>query len=117
VGGTITKSRVEMTTLEKVRQLEQYIAADAATVNPVVDTTISKLIERERASLLDLHARLIQQCKVFEDTYSLSSSEFSARYVRGELGDDMDFIEWASTIEMLANLEKRLALLSVDSAT
>jgi hypothetical protein len=36
-----------MTTLEKVRQLEQYVAADAATVNPVIDVTISKLIARE----------------------------------------------------------------------
>jgi hypothetical protein len=101
-----------MTTLEKVRRLEKYVAASAATVNPVIDTTISKLIERERTSLLDLQARLMQQCKIFEHTYSLSSSEFSARYVRGEMGDDIDFIEWESTIEMLANLERRLSLLS-----
>jgi hypothetical protein len=67
-----------------------------------------------RASLLDLQARLMQQCREFEDTYSLSSSEFTASYERGELGDDINFIEWASTIEMLTNLEKRLALLSAE---
>jgi len=27
------------------------------------------------------------------------------------MGDDMDFIEWAATVDMLSNAETRLALL------
>ena len=27
------------------------------------------------------------------------------------MGDEMDFVEWAATVEMLANVKKRIALL------
>lgn len=32
---------------------------------------------------------------------------------RRDMGDEMDFIEWAATVEMLADAEKRLNLLSL----
>ncbi len=31
------------------------------------------------------------------------------------MGDDMDFIEWASTLEMLANVTKHLDVVETDS--
>lgn len=43
--------------------------------------------------------------------YQLNSQDFYSRYEKGEFGDEIDFIEWASTIEMIANVDKRLALL------
>ena len=52
-----------------------------------------------------------QQISQFEQNYNLLSQEFYSRYNKGEMGDEMDFIEWASTIEMLINVEKRMALL------
>jgi len=36
-----------MTTLEKVRRLEQYIAADSPAIDPVIHMAIDKLMERE----------------------------------------------------------------------
>jgi len=54
---------------------------------------------------------LQQQISQFEQNYNLLSQEFYSRYNKGEMGDEMDFIEWASTIEMLINVEKRMALL------
>jgi len=32
-----------------------------------------------------------------------------------EMGDEMDFVEWAATVEMLTNVEKRLTLLQIGS--
>ncbi|MCH8293873.1 hypothetical protein IH992_22545 [Candidatus Poribacteria bacterium] len=106
-----------ITTLEKVRRLEQYIAADSSTVDPVLDMTIDKLLARELTRMLELKARLTNQTVEFEDDYSLKSADFYRRYENGEMGDKMDFVEWAATVEMLANIKKRLALKEAPTST
>jgi hypothetical protein len=58
-----------------------------------------------------LCARLTQQIAEFEGRYALNSADFYARYKSGETDDTVDLVEWAATVEMLANAEKRLALL------
>jgi hypothetical protein len=58
---------------------------------------------------------LAEQLEEFERTYAMNSSDFYTRYESGEMGDDMDFIEWAATVEMLKNIENRLLLLKLES--
>jgi len=53
---------------------------------------------------------LLNQLMMFEQIYSLPSDEFYTRYELGKNGDEMDFVEWAATVEMLANVEKSLRL-------
>ena len=96
-------------TLEKVKRLEQYLAVDNSTVDPVVDLTIDKLLACEQARIMELKTRLLEQCALFEQSYALSSEDFYKQYEAGQMGDETDYIEWAATIEMLANLDKRLA--------
>ena len=100
-----------MTTLEKVRRLEQYIAVDNSAVDPVLDIAIDKLLAREIERMRELKARLADQLAEFEERYALKSADFYTRYENGEMGDATDFVEWSATVEMLANAEKRLALL------
>jgi hypothetical protein len=45
----------------------------------------------------------------------LKPADFYTRYENGEMGDSMDFVEWSSTIEMLANADKKMALLETES--
>ena len=99
------------TTLKKIQRLEQYLATDSSMVDPVLDSTIDKLLARERSKMLELKLRLEEQRKTFETKYAQSSAAFYANYEKGEMGDEMDYLEWASTIEMLAKLENHLALL------
>ncbi|MEW5766245.1 MAG: hypothetical protein AB1797_01290 [bacterium] len=106
-----------MTTLEKVRRLEQYIAVDNSAVNPVLDMTIDKLLAREIERMSELKARLAKQLSEFEERYALKSADFYRRYENGEMGDAMDFIEWSSTVEMLAATERRLSLLERSSVS
>lgn len=100
--------------LEKVKRLEQYVAADEGAVDQVVEQTLDKLLDREVARLGDIKSRLEKQIQAFEQEYKMPTPEFYARFEEGELGDAMDYIEWSATVEMLQNLEKRLTLLETD---
>ena len=100
-----------MTILEKVKRLEQYIAVDSSEIDPVVEMAIDKLLVREKERIRKIRERLEEQLEEFEQRYSLSSADFYKNYETGEMGDDMDFIEWSATIEMLANTEKQITLL------
>ena len=48
----------------------------------------------------------------FEQKYHLSSTEFYQQFQAGQTGDDMDYVEWASLVQMADNLKKRLRLLT-----
>ncbi|MBI4639198.1 MAG: hypothetical protein HY731_00785 [Candidatus Tectomicrobia bacterium] len=98
-------------TLEKIKRLERYLAIEGSTVDPVLDLAIDKLLAREISRMQELKARLSAQLATFEERYALTSADFYPRYEHSEMGDDMDFIEWAATVDMLGNVEKRLALL------
>lgn len=100
-----------VTAFEKVRRLEQYLAAEKSLTDSVLDTTLDKLLARERTRILELKARLESQCQTFETTYGQTSANFYDRYQNGELGDEMDYVEWSATIDMLNNLDQKLALL------
>ena len=103
------------TTLKKVQVLENYLAADNSAIDSVLELAIDKLLHREIHRVEQLKERLSAQIKKFEQKYGLSASDFYARFSSGEMGDEMDFIEWAATIEMLTNTSKRLTLLSASS--
>jgi len=99
-------------TLEKVRRLEQYVELVNGQVDQVLESTIDKMLERERQRLLLQQARLESQIADFEARYGWTSDEFYPRFERGELGDNLDFIEWSATIEMARNLRRTIELLS-----
>jgi hypothetical protein len=101
-------------TLEKIRKLEQYVATGGPGQDHVLDLALEKLLSREVDRLSEVCERLQSQVQEFEQVYDLSSVEFSEQFAQGELGDDMDFIEWDATLEMIANLEHRLAMLKVE---
>jgi septation ring formation regulator EzrA len=101
-------------TLEKIRKLEHYIATGGPSQDRVLDMALEKLLSREMDRLSETRERLQTQISEFEQTYHLHSTEFSKQFAQGELGDDIDFIEWASTLEMIANLDHRLSMLKVE---
>ena len=97
--------------LEKVQRLEQYVQLTDGQVDWVLESTIDKVLDRERQRLLGQQARLKSQIADFEVQYGWTSEEFYPRFERGELGDDMDFVEWSATIEMVKNLQRIIELL------
>jgi hypothetical protein len=97
-----------ISTLEKVRQLEKYLTINNSAIDPLLETTINKLLFREFDRMIELKTRLTNELSRFENQYNLQSDDFYQRYEAGKLGDDVDFIEWAATIEMLSNIQRRL---------
>jgi hypothetical protein len=82
---------------EVVRSVDKFLAYEAA---------------QTRTLLEQLQADLV----VFEQQYQLSSAEFYQQYQTGKTDDNLDFVEWASLIQMAENARKKLALLTEDKA-
>jgi len=101
-----------LTTLEKIKRFEEYLTVEQTVSDQFLDQALIKLAYHERSRLLTLKARLERQAQEFEQRYALASAEFYPRYEKGAMGDLVDFMEWAATIEMLNRLTYRLTLLS-----
>jgi hypothetical protein len=66
----------------------------------VLPTSASKELPIQK---LDIEA-LQQQLQTFEKRYSLKTAEFYTRFLRGEMGDERDFIVWAGLQELLQRM-------------
>ena len=99
-------------TLDKLRTLEQLYRQGYST--EVIDRTVDKLlameVEQAYKELKDLKARLSR----YEQQYSTTSSEFYRRFRAGELGDEMDFVEWSVFYEMYQAILQRLEVLEAN---
>jgi hypothetical protein len=77
----------------------------------VMDRTLDKLLtyeaEQSQAQLDELTTELSE----IEHKYGMTSDEFYRRFQAGQTDDRMDFVEWASLVQMAANVRQRLSLL------
>jgi hypothetical protein len=54
---------------------------------------------------------LEKDLKAFEEQYQLSSEQFYQQFKIGQLGDDIDFVEWSAFYQMWCSCKERLTLL------
>jgi hypothetical protein len=53
-----------------------------------------------------------ESMKYFEKKYGMKTEEFYKKFIRGELGDDMDFFEWKASSEIYNELKnEKIALI------
>ena len=102
--------KTNVSTAERLHALAELYQQGHA--SDLMDRTLGKLLRHEaeqcRAQLRQLQIDLTE----FEQKYHLSSTEFYRQFQAGHTGDDMDYVEWASLIQMAENLKKRLRLLT-----
>ena len=96
-------------TLTKVKHLEKFIQKYGEDV--VISQTINKMLEYKIREYDEEINRLNKELKKFERKYKKESSVFFDEFNKGRLGDDMDFIEWASLYQMRSRLIEKKAVL------
>ncbi|MCF8371034.1 MAG: hypothetical protein K9H64_05380 [Bacteroidales bacterium] len=96
---------ITQTTLSKIKRLEKFIAHQDKE-DQVIDITINKILHREINKLQDQIAGFDHLLAHFNEKYDLDSKTFEQQFDSGELGDEIDFIEWSSTIEMKRKTEE-----------
>ncbi len=96
-------------TANRLERLAQLVRKQQ--VSDVMARTLEKLFEMEREESLRLMQQIQADLTEFEEQYGMSSEEFYRQWQAGETDDRMDFVEWASLIQMRENAKERLALL------
>ena len=77
-------------------------------VSTLMERTLDKLLTHEveicQSQLSQLQVALVE----FEQQYDCSSDEFYHRFQTGQTDDRMDYVEWASLVQMRDNLRQRV---------
>ena len=96
-------------TAERLRALAALY--EQGQVSDLMERTLAKLLRHE-ADACQIQLRQLQaDLREFEQKYQRSSTEFYQQFQAGQTGDAMDYVEWASLVQMADNLTKRLRLL------
>jgi hypothetical protein len=62
----------------------------------------------ENASPLDDLIQLTRDLVLLEQQYGMNSAQFYERFQRGELGDDLDYFDWAAKFEMYCQAKEEM---------
>jgi len=62
---------------------------------------------RGRAPIDDL-VQLVRDLTLLEQKFDMDSTEFYKRYQRGEMGDEMEFMRWATRFEIFEEMKRDL---------
>ena len=84
-----------MSTAQKLEVLKEVYEEE-----PALDRVLDKLLEGILAEYQRRRQHYEQALKMFEERYQMPSDVFYERFEAGELGDAMDFFEWAGLFEL-----------------
>jgi hypothetical protein len=93
--------------LQKLARLYEHQQA-----SQVMTRTLDKLLRYETEFSQEQLNELQADLRQFEQQYGFPSDEFFRQFQAGQTDDRMDYVEWASMVQMARNLEARLDLLS-----
>lgn len=66
------------------------------------------LDEAPPCSATEYLSELAEDLSVFEEKFKMSSDVFYARFMRGEMGDDMPYIRWAGRYELYLETKREI---------
>jgi len=92
-----------MDTRQKLEVLQETCADDVE-LGQVIGKLLDLTLGRHRQRL----ARYEQDLRTFEMQYAMDSETFYRRFEAGELGDSMDFFEWAGLCELHQDLLQKI---------
>ncbi len=92
-----------MKTSQKLEVLKKIYAGEE-TLNQVVDKLLEVALNQHQLRM-EQYARDLQE---FERRYNMDSATFYNRFEAGELGDAMEFFEWAGLYELYQSLRAKV---------
>ena len=95
--------------LEQLKILERLY--HRGEVSEVIEQALKKIIAHEITIAQQQTAEIETDLKQYETQYLMSSAEFYPKFKAGELGDDIDFVEWSSFYQMWSSVRERLQIL------
>lgn len=79
-------------------------------IRPLIESAIQAELRMLDLAIERTGNRLLD----FEEAYGMGSKDFESRFGKGDLGESLDFIEWAGELKTLQMLnDQREALLGV----
>jgi len=87
------------TAVEKLEVLRDTCGDEAD-----LDRVLGKLLEVTLSRYRDRLDRYDRELEEFEERHGMDSATFHRRFEAGELGDGMDFFEWAGLYELREDL-------------
>ncbi|OGO43625.1 MAG: hypothetical protein A2Z04_04460 [Chloroflexi bacterium RBG_16_57_9] len=91
------------TTLEKLQVLQEAYDRQSD-LNLLLDKLLSATLSQNRLLL----SRYDRDLENFEKRFGMTSTDFYARFEAGELGDLMDYFEWAGLWELHQRLQEKI---------
>lgn len=78
--------------------------------NPLTLAEFKALLEqtKTRSATMDYIFRLLRELVSFEEKFGMSTDVFYARFMRGEMGDDLPFIKWAGRYELYLEAKQEI---------
>lgn len=96
--------------LQKLEVLKDAYS-DEAELDRMVDKLMGMALSQHRLRL----ERYERDLREFEKRYSMDSATFYQRFEAGELGDAMDFFEWAGLYEFRQEILEKIQRLELAS--
>lgn len=103
-----------MTTIEKAEKLVYYLRLHRREADPVIGNVLDKLLDRERQVLLEQRDELSSELVQFERQYALNSDEFYDKFEQGNMGDEIDFVDWAGAWRIYQTVLQSLAAIQTE---
>ncbi len=77
---------------------------------PETVTEFRRLLQEawQGSSPIDDFVQLVRDLTLLEQKHGLSSSDFYQRYQRGEMGDEIEIMRWASKVEIYEEMKQDL---------
>lgn len=92
-----------MSALQKIDILKSSLS-DASEFDKILDKLFDVVLSNYRNRM----ARYERDLHEFEEEYELESSKFYQRFESGEMGDKMDFFEWAGLYEIYQAIQRKV---------
>ena len=106
-----------MATPNQIRENLKILEAlyNRGEVSEVVERSLQKIITHEIAIAQQQAAEIEADLQQYETQYQMPSAEFYQKFRAGELGDDVDFVEWSSFYQMWLSVRERVQILLSNS--